>query len=291
MSPNKAAAAATAAAVLVQQHQQSTRALENASSCCRDNCDSSRHLLQRAEAGRHWCNDTQNARAVCQASGAQTLNADADSSPDELHMRRRRHDSILALNFVVSAREKCVVFCRLVRTRTPTGPYAREHRRCQTLNLRFAMRASVRAVSRMPTCLPASAFPSLVSPLQAAFVVNTLISVVSPFFPDHAATHFDASGDAVGLAIAAFPFASIIVGPIVSATSHRCGGGGIVALSGAIAMAIGTVAFGFGASIAVCTAARALQGAGGAAIYISVTTLLMQVRKHCKHSDRCARQL
>ncbi|KAG5180512.1 major facilitator superfamily domain-containing protein [Tribonema minus] len=110
----------------------------------------------------------------------------------------------------------------------------------------------------------------------AAFCVNTLISAVSPFFPQYAVISLGASGELVGLCLAAFPLASMMTGSLAGWACSRLGRGA-VAMAGALALAAGTLAFGLSGTMPLCMAARALQGAGAAAINISTTALMMSV--------------
>eukprot|EP00611_Tribonema_gayanum_P021207 TRINITY_DN4030_c0_g3_i5.p1 TRINITY_DN4030_c0_g3~~TRINITY_DN4030_c0_g3_i5.p1 ORF type:complete len:544 (-),score=200.17 TRINITY_DN4030_c0_g3_i5:1426-3057(-) len=121
----------------------------------------------------------------------------------------------------------------------------------------------------------------------SAFAVNTLISVVSPFFPQYAVSHLGASDVLVGLCIAMFPLSSVFFGPVAGWASARCGYGA-VAFVGALVLAVGTLLFGIAPTITLATAARAVQGAGAAAVYIPMTSLLMAT---CAGDGELARAL
>ncbi|KAG5182416.1 major facilitator superfamily domain-containing protein [Tribonema minus] len=121
----------------------------------------------------------------------------------------------------------------------------------------------------------------------SAFAVNTLISVVSPFFPQYAVSHLGASDVLVGLCIAMFPLSSVFFGPVAGWASARCGYGA-VAFVGALVLALGTLLFGIAPTITLATAARAVQGAGAAAVYIPMTSLLMAT---CAGDGELARAL
>jgi MFS family permease len=109
----------------------------------------------------------------------------------------------------------------------------------------------------------------------AAFSVNSLISAVSPFFPQYAAKHLTSHEELTGVAIAVFPAVSVLSSPLVGWACSRFSRGW-VALTGSVCLAAGTLSFGLASTMPLCILARAVQGLGAAGVNISTTALLMQ---------------
>jgi MFS family permease len=109
----------------------------------------------------------------------------------------------------------------------------------------------------------------------AAFSVNSLISAVSPFFPQYAAKHLTTHEELTGVAIAVFPAVSVLSSPFVGWACSRFSRGW-VALTGSVCLAAGTLSFGLATTMPLCILARAVQGVGASGVNISTTALLMQ---------------
>eukprot|EP00658_Telonema_sp_P-2_P024485 TRINITY_DN1983_c0_g2_i5.p1 TRINITY_DN1983_c0_g2~~TRINITY_DN1983_c0_g2_i5.p1 ORF type:complete len:393 (+),score=56.94 TRINITY_DN1983_c0_g2_i5:187-1365(+) len=107
----------------------------------------------------------------------------------------------------------------------------------------------------------------------ATFVINMLVSIVAPFFPQHAQDNFNASSLVIGVIFAAFPFTQMIFSPIFGTMGAKVGRP-VLLYAGTAVLAGGTLLFGLSQSLVLFFVARVIQGIGGAAMATSSLAML-----------------